>query len=400
MRSVLAITAAATAALGLAPALAGATAPAPTSPPAGNPTGCVEGAEPGADLFPDRFTVRHAENYSLTYEGTYKVLTVGSVGPDAGGSTWVLVQCGTEPPALDGDLAGAAVVEIPVQTIFSESTSHAGFLDVLGLADRVTGVANGDWVVTPSLRERIDAGAVVSFNITNQIDTELVIAEDPDVYVTGGFDDPAHAALRDAGVPVVANAEWLETSPQGWAEWVGLFAALTNTEARANELYSEWTAGYDAAAALASGATERPTVITGDLFEGTWYASGGGGVAARFIADAGADYVFGDDEGAATLQLDIETVLAEGADADFWVNPTSLTSREQALGVDSRYGEFAAWERGGVWTNIVPPDPAVSFIEQGPVRIDDYLYDYIAVFHPELVPDHELVFLSRLPDEG
>jgi iron complex transport system substrate-binding protein len=400
MRPVLAIAAAAFAAFGFAPTAASASSPPPSAAEAANPTGCVDGADPGADLFPDQFTVRHAENYSLTYAGTYKVLTVGEVGPGAGGRTWVLVQCGTEPPALEGDLAGASIVEIPVQTIFSESTSHAGFLDVLGLADRVTGVSNGDWVVTPSLRERIDAGEIGSFNPTSQIDTELVVAEDPDVYLTGGFEDPAHEALREAGVPVVANAEWLETSPQGWAEWVGLFAALTNTEARANELFAEWSAGYDAAAALAAGVTDRPTVITGDLFDGTWYASGGGGVAARFIADAGADYVFGDDEGSASLQLDIETVLAEGADAEFWLNPTSLTSREQALGVDARYGQLAAWELGGVWTNIVPTDPGVSFIEQGPVMIDDYLLDYIAVFHPDLVPDHELVFLSRLPDDG
>jgi iron complex transport system substrate-binding protein len=369
---------------------------ASTPPDAGNPPGCVDGADAGDDLFADQFVVRHAENFTLDYADTYKVLRVGAVGPDAAGQTWVLVQCGTTPPELTGDLDGAELVEIPVSTIYSESTSHAGFLDVLGLAGRVTGVANGDWVVMPSLRERIDAGEVASFAATGQIDVEQVIAADPAVYLTGGYDDPAHRTLRDAGIPVVANAEWLETSPQGWAEWVGVFAALTNTEATANELVTEWLAGYDDAAALAADVVERPTVITGDLYEGTWYASGGGGVAARFIADAGADYVFGADPGSAAQQLDIETVLAEGADAEFWLNPTSLTSQEQAIEVDSRYGQFAAWTAGGVWTNIVAPDPTVSFIEQGPVMIDAYLLDYIKVFHPELVPDHELVFLTPL----
>ena len=44
-----------------------------------------------------------------------------------------------------------------------------------------------------------------------------------------------------------------------------------------------------------------------------------------------------------------------------------------------------------------PLDPTVSFIEQGPVMIDEYLLDYVAALHPELVPDHEFVFLSEVP---
>jgi iron complex transport system substrate-binding protein len=381
--------------LGTSPAAA-STAPSPSGP-AGNPDGCVDDVAAGTDLFPDKFVVQHAEHLSITYAETYKVVTVAQVGPDAPPKTYVLVQCGTEAPALEGDLAGATTVEIPVQTIFTESTSHDGVIDVLGLTDRVTGVANGDWVMAADLRERIDSGDVVSFNTTNSIDTELVIASDPDVYITGGYDDPLHQPLAEAGVPVVADVEWLETSPKGWAEWVGLFAALTNTEAAANELYAEWSADYDAAAELAASVDDEPTVVTGDLFEGTWYANGGDGIVAQFLDDAGADYVYDDDEGTGSLQLDIEAVLVDGADADFWLNPTSVTSEEQALSIDSRYGDFAAWDRGGVWTNTVSADPAVTFIEYGPVMIDEYLLDYIKVFHPELAADHEFVFLSRVP---
>ena len=43
------------------------------------------------------------------------------------------------------------------------------------------------------------------------------------------------------------------------------------------------------------------------------------------------------------------------------------------------------------------PTPGVSFIEQGPVRIADYLLDYITIFHPDLVANHQLAFFSRPP---
>ena len=384
----------------------GATTEPPATQPAGgepagpdtgaNPAGCVDGEAATGEQFRDRFTVRHAENYTLTYADNYKVLTVGETSPGAGAHTYVLVQCGTEAPALEGDLEGASVVEIPVTTIYSESTSHLGFIDVLDLEGAVTGVSDGSWVVTPSIRERIDRGEVASFNTTMVIDTEIVVADDPDVYITGGYDDPAHQTIAGAGVPVVADAEWLETTPEGWAEWVGLFAALTNTEARASKLYAEWIAGYDAAAALVEGVTERPTVMTGGLYEGTWYASGGAGIAAEFIADAGGEYIYDDNGDTGSIELDIETVLADADAADVWLLASPFTTAADAAAADPRNMEFSAWDRGGVWINSVPSDPAVNPYEQGPVMIDEYLLDYIKILHPELAPDHELVFYSQV----
>ena len=341
----------------------------------------------------DTFTVQHAENFTLTYDGDHKVLTVGSADTAA---TFVLIQRGAEPPALDGELAGATVIELPIETMFSESSSHYGFIDVLDIEDTVTGVGDTSLVVTPELAERAAAGEIESFAPSFVVDPELVVAADPDVYVTGGNADPAHDVIAAAGIPVVPNLEWLETTPQGWAEWVGVFAALTNTEAQANTLYAEWLTDYDAAAQLAGDVAERPTAITGGLFEGTWYASGGGSIVAQFIADAGGDYVY-DDDPSTGLELDIEAVLADGAGADVWLLPQGFTTREQAIALDERLDGFAAWDGGGVWTNQVALDPTVSFLESGPVMIDDYLLDYVGALHPDLVPDHEFVFLSEVP---
>jgi iron complex transport system substrate-binding protein len=342
----------------------------------------------------ETFAVENAENFSLSYADDHKVLTIGT-GGDA--ETFVLVQRGTAAPELEGDLADAVVIDVPVATMFSGSSSHYGFIDELDIEATVTGVGDTSLIVTPSLAERAAAGEIESFSPNFVVDPEIVVAADPDVYVTGGVADPTDDVIREAGIPVVPNLEWLETTPEGWAEWIGVFAALTNTEARANELYGQWLADYDAAAAIAADVAERPTVITGGLFEGTWYSSGGGGIVAEFIADAGGDYVYADDPPTGSIELDIETVLADGADADVWLLPQGFTTREQAVTTDERLDDFAAWDVGGVWTNQVPVDPNVNFLERGPVMIDEYLLDYVAVLHPELVPDHELVFLSEVP---
>lgn len=362
-----------------------------------NPSGCVDDWQ-GEPLFADQFKVQFADNYTLEYFDNYKVLTVVATGPGGPSESYVLLQCGTEAPELTGDLASAPVVEIPVQSLYSASSSHLGFLDALGLADLVTGFGQPDAVVIPSVRQRIDAGEVVGFAPNFETDAEAVLAGDPDVFVTGGFEDPAFEALRAGDIPVVANAEWLETSPKGWAEWVGFFGALTNTEAEASALLETWASEYDDAAALAADAATRPSVIDGSLFEGTWYATGGAGIRATFIADAGGDYVYADDTTTGTIELDIETILTDGTDADVWVGVSDFfANRTEAVTTDERYGNFAAWDGLGVFTTAFGPDAAVSFAESGPTMIGPYLLDYVKAFHPDLAADHEFVFLSQLP---
>jgi iron complex transport system substrate-binding protein len=367
-------------ALGIAIAAVGGVAGAGTEPVTSQPAAGI-------------FTVQHAENFSLTYDGDHKVLTTGT-GDTA--ETFVLVERGTEAPALDGDLAGATVIEVPIETMFSESSSHYGFIDVLDIEGTVTGVGDASLIVTPTLAERAAAGDIESFAPSFIVDPELVVAADPDVYITGGASVPEHDVIRAAGIPVVPNLEWLETSPEGWAEWVGVFAALTDTEALANDLYGEWLDDYSAAAELVAGASERPTVITGGLFEGTWFANGGASVAAEFISDAGGDYLYADDPSTGSIELDIEMALADGAIADVWLLTQGFTTKEQALSLDDRLGDFAAWDAGGAWTYEIAVDPTLNFIESGPVMIDEYLLDYIAVLHPELAPDHQFVFLSEV----
>ena len=207
-------------------------------------------------------------------------------------------------------------------------------------------------------------------------------------------------ALSTAGIAVVDNADWHETSPKGWAEWVGFFAALTNTEATASTLYEGWVTDYDDAAALAATATEHPTVIDGSMFQGTWYMAAGDSIRATFIADAGGDYLFGDNDATGTATADIETLLADGVDAEVWVGVSDFfTTRSEAVAIDERYGAFAAWDGLGVFSTVGSPTPGLSFAESGPTMIGPYLRDFVKAIHPELATDHEFVFLTQIPNE-
>jgi len=76
------------------------------------------------------------------------------------GYTYVLNQCGAPVPKLDGALAKAVLVQVPINTAAIMSTVVAPDFDVLGIADKVIAVDEPDYYSTPSIVSRIKAGKI------------------------------------------------------------------------------------------------------------------------------------------------------------------------------------------------------------------------------------------------
>ena len=130
----------------------------------------------------------------------------------------------------------------------------------LGRADVVTGVADTADVVDPQLRQRISSGRTLGYAPGSQINVEGVAAAHPDVLVSAGMDESAYPKLRDAGVSVLADAEWLEATPLGRAEWIKVLAALTGTEKKAGEVYGKLRDDYAAVARKSAAPAGRGAV--------------------------------------------------------------------------------------------------------------------------------------------
>ncbi|MBW0118405.1 ABC transporter substrate-binding protein [Pseudonocardia abyssalis] len=357
--------------------------------PAAAPADCVPGSG-------GRSTVEHAENFSLRYEDGYQVLTVDQPSPGAPPESYVLVGCGAEPD-LPPELESAQRIPVPVDSLYSGSTTHLPLLVDLGRVDVLTGVATAGFVSSPEVVAAIDAGAVAEYAPTEQVDVERVVAGRPDVLMTGGFDDPAYATLRQAGIPVVANAEYLEPTPLGRAEWIKVMAALTGDELRATAVFDQVEAAYTGTAALAAGAAPVP-VVAGSLFEGVWSVPAGGSYLGRLLDDAGGANPWADDPSASSLTLDFETVYATAGQAPVWLATQDWATRADALAADPRYGELAAMRDGRTWTanRSVGPNGGNDFYERGVTRPDLVLADLVAILHPELLPDHEQAFYTEL----
>lgn len=364
------------------------------------PLDCVAEYDPDVNYFPETMQVEYADGFTIAYENNYKIVTVTRPWPGAEtGFTYVLVQCGTPTPEdLPDD---AVVIEVPVATAASLSATYAPHFVELDLLDALIAVDEADNLYNPAIRERIEAGQIAEIGGGSAINVELALDLAPQVIFTYGSGFPeydAHPVLAEAGLTPVINGDFNETTPLGRAEWIKFTAAFFNREAEANAIFEPIVERYTELAALTADVTERPTVLVNAMFMGTWYVSGGASYAARLIADAGGDYVFADDPNTGGVPLSFEAVLEAAQDADIWINTNMWRSLADGLAEDERYAEFAAFANGQVYNYYKRSNEvgANDYFESGGLYVDVLLADLIAIFHPDLLPDHELYYYERL----
>ena len=146
---------------------------------------------------------------------------------------YVLVQCGT--PAPEGYDA-TQIIEVPVQSIATMSTSYLPFLDSLGLLNTLVAIDDATYVNNPVVLAMAERGEIAQIGYGAGVNIEQLLDLDPALIMTYGSGSPdydAHPVLLNAGLHAVVNAEWLETSPLGRAEWGKFIALFFNREAQA-----------------------------------------------------------------------------------------------------------------------------------------------------------------------
>ncbi|NPV56084.1 MAG: ABC transporter substrate-binding protein [Anaerolineae bacterium] len=368
-----------------------------TAPQVNLTDGCVAEGEfdPSLDYFPEKAVLTHTDGFSIKYYNNYKVITVNSPSPGASESMqYALVQCGT--PAPQGFIA-EQIIDVPVMTIATMSTTYLPFLDELGLLDRLVGLDDATSVSNPTVLQMAAEGKLAMLGYGAGINVEQALDLDPDLIMTYSSGSPeydAHPVLIEAGLKVAVNAEWLDTSPLGRAEWGKFIAVFFNKEAEAEALFDQTVRQYDELTALTAGITDKPTVFANTGYQGTWSMPGGNSFAAAFMKDAGANYLWADDPATGSLPLSFETVFEQARDADFWLNIGFFATQNDLLAADARYADFAAFQSGSIWNNDAKTTATGGndYYESAVAHPDVVLADLIKIFHPDLLPEHELVY--------
>lgn len=345
--------------------------------------------------------IEHATGFSVHRNNGFTVIEVTSPWPGAQKSfKYALVPKGKLAAMTFPKGAYDAIVGTPVEKMVITSTTHVPSLEALGALDVVVGFPNTDFISSPEARKLVDNGQIKELGMNENINTEIVLAMNPEVVMGFGINDTnkAYETIKQAGIAVVYNGDWVEQTPLGKAEWIKFFAPFFQKEQQADSIFKEIEASYLEAKQLAKKAEQRPTVLTGGLYKDVWYVAGGKSWMAQFLEDANAEYLWAETDETGSIGLSLESVLEKAQQADFWLNPSSQTSYDELESVNPHHKQFEAFPQKKIYSNAIEKGAkgGLVFYELAPQRPDLVLKDLIAILHPELLPDHEPRFFKPL----
>jgi iron complex transport system substrate-binding protein len=345
------------------------------------------------DCFPNKATIRHAKNFRVRYEKNYKIVAVQVNSPDQDltvVSKLVLVQRGTPAPQLSGELAHASVIEVPARTVAVWLNEDVALLHLLGVADRV--IVTGPKSGYQELREGYRLGRIR--NTGSVLNKEVLLDANPDVVITLAA-IKSHEVfldeLRAVGLKAVGQYSWLERDPLGRAEWIKFVSLFFNREREAELLFSEVEASYSELAAKARAVEKKPDAFWATPTGAAWSCSRNDWEA-ELLNDAGARNVLADNGPSRVMLLADEFVVESTAQADTWItlDPTDLRNGQS-------WRHLKAFRTGRVYDPYRPVAGmnGPEFTGIAGYRPDLMLQDLVSIFHPELMPHHQLLFFQR-----
>ena len=290
-------------------------------------------------------------------------------------------------------------IKIPLKTLASTSVTHLEFLSLLDEIQTITGVCSPALIYNPELQKNIQAGKITDLGDAFSLNVEKTLVLKPEALMTSGFNQADAAAQRigQAGIPVIFNNEWMETSLLGRAEWIKFVAVFYNKEQLADSIFTDIEKRYNELKYRALNVSKKPKIMAGNNFRGTWYMPAGQSFMGQLFRDAGGDYFYANDTTTGSLPLNVETVLKNFAETDVWLN-VNFSTIDELIKTDSKHALFHPVKTGQVYNfnKRLLPSTANDFWESAVARPDLLLGDVIAILHPELLPDYEFVYAEKL----
>ncbi|PWB19855.1 ABC transporter substrate-binding protein [Flavobacterium sp. HTF] len=343
-------------------------------------------------------SVEYASGLSIVNHGDYSVVTVLNPWPNANKSyTYVLKEKDAKVP---DSLQSYTTIKVPLESVVVTSTTNIPFLEMLEVEDKLVGFPHTDYISSEKTRALIDKGTVKNVGQNEKLNIEQLIELSPDLIVTFGVDNnnPMLENLKKSGLNVFIQADWMEQSPLGKAEWIKLYGALFGKEEKAKELFDKIVESYKQTQKLIADQPATATVLYGSMYEDVWYVAKGNSWVAEFMKDARANYLWSDLKGTGSEGLSFEKVLVKAKSANFWIAAGSFKSLDEFGKSNPHYTQFDAFKSKNVYTfeGKIGATGGIVYYELAPSRPDLVLKDYIKIFHPDLLPSYEFTFASKL----
>jgi len=302
---------------------------------------------------------------------------------------------------IPSELKQYTIIRTPIKRVVCLSTTHLAFIDCISVNKTVVGVSGSDFVYNDYFRKQIDQKKIIDVGYDQNLNYELVLSLKPDLviaYGVGGEISGYMNKLKDLGINVVINAEYLEENALAKAEWIKFIAAFYNQSEKADSLFNDIASQYNDLLKIVKQKKSTPIVMTGLPWKGSWYVPGGNSYLSHLISDAGGTYLFKDNDSRQSIPLTLENVFSKAQNADIWINSDQAKSINDILNIDERLAKLKILKSKEIYNNNARLNRfgGNDYWESGIVNPHIILKDMIKIFHPFLMKEHEFVYYKKI----
>lgn len=343
--------------------------------------------------YANRLYIERKEGYSL--------LQIRDPWQGAGNvyHTWYLVPHGSVIPS---EIDESRVINIPVRKIVCMSTTYLPMIYSLGEERSIIGVSGSKFIYNREIIGRSDNMTLYDVGYDENLNKELILSLSPDLVIAYGVGTESEGyigKLRELGVRVLYNADYLEKNPLAKAEWIKLFGALFAKDSLAADIFRSVADEYNRLKEyISESVTSHPLVLLGLPYRDSWYISPGNSYIAELISDAGGKYIWSDLKSDITLPFSVESVFKEAVNADFWLNTGNASGLEEIGAIDPRFRKLECFQKGEIYNNNkrVNSEGGNDYWESGSLNPQIILRDIAAILHPELFPGYTFFYYQKL----
>jgi iron complex transport system substrate-binding protein len=343
----------------------------------------------------------HATRFAVEQRQGYKVLSLKNPWQGASDVSldYYLIKKGDKIP---DNIDSTRIVRTPISSIICMSTTHLSMITALNEAFTIKGISGTDYVYNSTIRELIKNNKILDVGYEDNLNKELIVRISPDLimaYGIGGESANYVRKLRELGVSVMFNADYLENDPLGKAEWIKVFGLLYEKEREADSIFTYLSEEYNRMKELIKhNSRKKPVVFLGLPWKDTWFISPGNSYVSQLISDAGGEYLWKDISSDVSMPFGLENVFLKAMKAEFWLNSGSVNSKEEILTIDNRLQELPSFKNDNIFNNNnrVTKEGGNDYWESGSIAPQIILKDIAAVLHPELFPGYMPYYYKRI----
>jgi len=345
----------------------------------------------------DTIPMRHAENLLLIETKEYTEAQLRNPWDTTQIlHTYFLIDKNKDVPS---QLPEGTIVRTPLSKVVVYTAVHCALIKELGALKSIGGVCDLPYIKVPEIQEGVKNGILTDAGDARTPNVERIIDLYPDALMLSPFENSGgYGPVEKLNIPIIECADYMETSPLARAEWIRFYGRLLGRTKIADSLFVEIEKSYLELKTLTESIKNKPTMIA-DLKSGSaWYTPGGRSTTGRLYADAGARYAFANHDVSGSVPLSFETVFEKGQDANFWLIKYNQAKDKTYAELEEEYAPYAGFrafkERKiyGCNTSYVP------FYEDFPFHPHLILKDLIKIFHPSLLPSHDLKYFTNLAE--